>query len=141
MEEKLTCALLFGEAETIKKAEQIAESFKNCPYIHLMTTRDNQVFATFFLPEKQRWWIEYIEEKPRETFGLEKAKVTFADHVQHPKQLKMRLPKKLQAISPCGSNCGNCPAYDKCLCCPATSFYKNAQQNLGSDISKARKTI
>jgi len=128
MEEKLICALLFGEAETGKKAEQIAESYENCPYIHLMATKGNQLFATFFLPEKQRWWIEYVEKKPRQTFGLEKAKVTFASNVQYPRQLKMRLPEKPQETSPCGSNCRTCPAYNRCLCCPATTFYKNAQR-------------
>lgn len=125
MKEKLICALLFGEAETRNKAEQIAESYKNCLYIYLMTTEENRLFATFFLPKRQRWWIEYVEKKPRETFGLEKARVTFPSDVQYPEQLEMRLPEKLQETSPCGSNCGTCPAHDKCLCCPATTFHKH----------------
>jgi len=129
MEEKLICALLNGEAKTEKKAKQVAESYLNCPYINLMATKENQLFATFFLPEKQRWWIEYIEKKPRKTFGLEKAKVTIVDDVQYPRQLKMQLPSKPQKISPCGANCRACPAYEKCLCCPATIFYKHAQHN------------
>ena len=137
MKEKLMCALLFGEAETEKKAKHIAKSYENCPYINLIATKENQLFATFFLPEKQRWWIEYIEKKPRETFGMEKARVTMVDTVQHPKQLKIRLPKKLQKFSPCGSNCGICPAYEKCLGCPATILYKRAPYNeeYAGDIS------
>lgn len=129
MEEKLICALLAGKAETEKKVRHIARSYENCPYIKLMATKENILFATFFLPEKQRWWIEYIEKKPRKTFGLKEAKVTIVDVVQYPKQLKMRLPKKPQKISPCGSNCAICPAYEKCLGCPATVFYKHAQHN------------
>jgi len=125
MEEKLICALLFGEAETEEKAKQIAKSYQNCPYINLMVTKQNQLFATFFLPEKQRWWIEYVEKKPTETFGLKKAEVTIVDDVQYPEQLRMRLPKEPQKISPCGADCGICPAYEKCLCCPATIFYKH----------------
>jgi len=124
-EKKLICALLVGEAETKEKAKQIAESYQNCPYIRLMSTKEKQMFATFFLPEKQRWWIEYIEKKPKQTFGLEKAKVTFVDNVQYPQKLKMRLPKTPQKISPCGANCEGCPANEKCLCCPATIFYKH----------------
>lgn len=125
MEEKLICALLVGEAETEEKAKQIARSYENCPYIKLIATKENQLFATFFLPKRQRWWIEYVEKKPRETFGLKKAEVTIVDAVQYPRKLKMGLPEKPQQISPCGSNCAICPAYEKCLGCPATIFYKH----------------
>lgn len=125
MKEKLACALFFGEAKTDDKAEKIAISYRNCPYIHLMATKKKKVFATFFLPEKQRWWIEYVEKSPKTTFGLEKAKVTFVDQVQHPQHQSMRLPEKAQESSPCGATCGTCSANDRCLCCPATIFYKH----------------
>jgi len=128
MEENLACSFLFGEAETETKVKQIAESYQNCPYINFMATKGTQLFAIFFLPLEQKWWIEYVEKKPKETFGLEKAKVTFADAIQYPRQLKMRLPKKLQKISPCGGNCEVCPTYEKCLGCPATIFYKGTQK-------------
>ena len=124
MKEKLVCALLFGEAETEKRARDIAESYQNCPYISLIATGGKQVFATFALPEKQTWWVKSIEEHPRTTFGLEKAKVTIAEEVQYPKQLRMRLPVKPKEISPCGANCGSCPGHERCLGCPATIFYK-----------------
>lgn len=128
MKEKLICALLFGEADTENEAKRIAGCYENCPYVTFMATKERQLFATFFLPRRQRWWIEYVEKNPRTTFGLDKAKVTIVDDVQYPKQLKMRLPKKPQQSSPCGANCGTCPAYEKCLCCPATTFYKHQKQ-------------
>ncbi len=129
MQEKLICALLFGEAETEKEVEQIARSYQDCPYVSFMATKGRKLFATFFLPRRQRWWITYVEQKPGETFGLKKAKVTIVDHVQYPRQLRMRLPRKPQKSSPCGANCGTCPAYEKCVCCPATTFYKHTPQN------------
>lgn len=129
MEGELICALPFGEAETREKAKQIANRYKNCPYISFMGTKENQIFAAFFLPERQRWWIEYVEKKPKETFRLESAKVTIVGHVHHPKQLKMRLPKEPLRISPCGTSCGTCPAY-KCLGCPATLFYKHEKHRV-----------
>ena len=125
--DRLICALFFGEAENEKRVKQIAESYKDCPYINLMATKENRLFAIFFLPERQRWWIEYIEKEPKETFRLEKAKVTFVDNVQYPRRLKMRLPKESHKISPCGANCEPCPAYEKCLGCPATIFYRSGQ--------------
>jgi hypothetical protein len=123
--EKMICALLFGEARTEEKAKQIAQSYRNCPYIDLMATRENQLFATFFLPEKQKWWIEHVAEKPKETFGLENVTVKLIEEVQYPTHLSMHLPEEQQRISPCGSDCCTCPAYEKCLGCPATIFYKN----------------
>ena len=123
-EEKLICALLSGEAKTKEKAKHLAESYQNCPYINFIATKEKQLFATYFLPERQKWWIETIEEKPRETIGLEKAKVTIIENVYCPKQLKMRLPEKSMNISPCGSKCETCPYYERCSGCPATVFYK-----------------
>ena len=124
--EGLICALLAGEADTEEKAEGIAKTYGSCPYVSLMATKENKLFATFFLPEKQRWWIEYAGRKPRKTFGLEKADVTIVDEVQYPKEVKQKLPKIPQKTSPCGANCGNCPAYEKCLGCPATVFHKRS---------------
>ena len=83
-----------GEAHGKAEAGKIAESYKNCPYVNFMATREKELFATFFLPAGQGWWIEYVEKKPKETFGLQKAKVTFVDVVHHPKVLRMRLPRK-----------------------------------------------
>lgn len=120
LEEKLICALFSGTAKSTHRARQIAESYQNCPYVYLMTTKGDQLFATFFLPEEQKWWIEYVEKKPRETFGLEKASVTFADALYWPAKLSMRLPKRLKELSPCGANCLSCAAYRRCLRCPAT---------------------
>ncbi|MFX1494742.1 MAG: hypothetical protein ACFFBZ_10710 [Promethearchaeota archaeon] len=124
IEESLICALLVGEAETEKLAKKIASSYKNCPYVNLMTTSGKELYAIFFLPVRQKWWIEYIEKKPQETFKLRKAKITFLDSVYYPEKLNLRIPQTLKEISPCGSNCDECPSSHKCICCPATIFYK-----------------
>lgn len=89
-----------------------------------MTTLDNQLYAVFFLPRRQKWWIEYIETHPLDTFGLKKAKVTFLENVFYPKNLKLRIPKTLTKLSPCRANCIECPSTDICSCCPATVYYK-----------------
>ena len=119
-----------GEAKGNATARKIAKSYRNCPYVCFMATREKELFAAFFLPEEQRWWIEYVEKKPEETFGLEKAKVTFMDIVNYPNKLRMRLPKRKGKISPCGSDCGSDPLYEKgrCLGCPATVYYKHKHQ-------------
>ena len=89
-----------------------------------MTTLNDQLYAIFFLPSKQKWWIEYIEKHPLETFGLKKAKIIFLENVFFPKNLKLRIPKKLTTISPCGANCNECSSIDNCSRCSATVYYK-----------------
>jgi len=122
--ERLIPVLLEGEANSVQAANKIAESYQNCPYVAFMATTAKQVFIIYFLPEKQRWWVEYIEKKPRNTLGLEKAKLTFPNEMFFPKKMKLRLPKNEAEISPCNSDCVKCPGYSKCLGCPATIHYK-----------------
>ena len=124
MKEKLISALLIGETENSERARFLAEKYQNCPYIYFIATEENKLFAIYFLPVKQRWWIETIEKKPRDTIGLEKAEVTFVNNVYYPEKLMMRLPEKPIDISPCGSYCRNCPYYGKCSGCPATTFFR-----------------
>jgi len=125
----MICALLFGEGDSKSRVEQIAARFGKCPYVGLMTTKGTQLFAVFFLPRRQKWWIEYIEKKPRRTLGLRKARVTVVDHIQYPRRVETRRPKRTRKLSPCGSSCGTCPSYGRCLGCPSTPFYKHAQNN------------
>jgi hypothetical protein len=120
------CALLCGEARSAEEADHVAKLYSSCPHVYLMATRDRQLFATFLLPKRQRWWIEHVEKNPEETFGLKRTRVTFVSHVEYPGQLEMRRPKKTQTVAPRGSNCGKCSSYEKCLGCPATVFHKQA---------------
>ncbi|MFX0041975.1 MAG: hypothetical protein ACFE8L_03595 [Candidatus Hodarchaeota archaeon] len=124
MEEKLISVLLYGEGKTEELTNQIAECYKNCPYITFMATKGRELYSIYFLPEKQKWWIETIEKNPQGTLGLKKVQLTFFEKLQFPKRMKLHLPKKLVELSPCGANCGTCPSSEKCTCCPATVYYK-----------------
>ena len=124
MEEKLICVLLCGEGETEEITNRIAESYKECPYVNFMATKGREIYSIFFLPEKQKQWIESIEKNPQKTLGLNKDHLNFIEDLQYPERMKLRLPKKLLDISPCGANCGIYPSSEKCTCCPATVYYK-----------------
>ncbi|NIO37740.1 hypothetical protein GTO27_08565 [Candidatus Bathyarchaeota archaeon] len=89
MKEKSICALLSGVAKTGERAKHLAESYKSCPYVNFIATKEDELYATYFLPERQKWWSETIEERPRETIGLEKVKITIVESVHYPNQLKM----------------------------------------------------
>lgn len=129
MSQPLICALLSGKAEKAEYAETAARHFMSCPYVYFMATHGVDVYATLFLPAQQRWWIEYVEKDPEGTFGLKTAQVTFVNQIQYPTRLAMRVPKTPQQSAPCGANCANCEAYEKCLGCPATRFYKGQRSS------------
>ena len=122
--EKLIPMILEGKAKSIEKANKIAESYQNCPYVTFLAAVENQVYIMYFLPQKQRWWVEYIESKPQDILGLEKAKLIFLQELFYPPKMKMRLSKKKASISPCNSICSKCPAYTRCLGGPSTIHYK-----------------
>ncbi len=119
----MICALLMGEAEDEQGAARVASRFGGCPYVGFMANGGKRLFAAYFIPPGQRWWIEAIGEKP-DLLGLVGAEVFFVDEVQYPKGFEMRLPETPKRLSPCGADCSGCPAYERCLGCPATIFYK-----------------
>lgn len=120
----MVCAILKGKAKTARQAQGAARHFSVCPYVYFMATRDTELYATLFLPSRQRWWIRYIEKDPQGTFGLESAQVTFTRSIQYPERMMMRLPQTPLDIAPCGANCSTCGAYNRCSGCPATRFHK-----------------
>jgi len=122
--ETLIPVFLEGEANSVQTANKIAESYQNCPYVAFMATKTSQVFILYFLPWKQRWWVEYIEKEPKTTLGLERAKLTFPERLFFPEKMKLHLPKNKAELSPCNSDCVKCPGYNRCLGCPATIYYK-----------------
>lgn len=124
MEEKLICVLLIGEGENENITNKIAKSYENCPYVNFMAIKGSEIYSIYFLPEKQKWWIKSIEKNPQETLGLKEVQLIFVENLQYPKRMKLRLPKKLLEISPCGANCEICSSSEKCTCCPATVYYK-----------------
>jgi hypothetical protein len=122
--EKLTTAILEGKAKSAETADKIAKSYQNCPYVAFLGVEGNRIYIVYFLPRKQRWWVEAVEEKPQNTLGLEEAKVTFPRKLYFPKTMKIRSLDTETRISPCGANCSECPSYARCLGCPSTVYYK-----------------
>ena len=126
MKRKTLCGIIIGEASSNEKAKEIADNFKDCPYVAFIATHSNEVFAIYFIPEKQRWWLEYVEEKPKQTLGVDRAQLFIVDKVESPEKFNLKLPKEKLRIAPCGADCQKCPSFSKCLCCPATIYYKGS---------------
>jgi len=79
---------------------------------------DGEARVVLHLPEEKRFWAEYIAEHLEKTFGGEVATLTFFDRIHHSPEPCH--PEELIDVSPCGSNCATCPAYESCPGCPAT---------------------
>lgn len=86
----LICALLFGEAENEKRAKEIAESYKDSPYVNLMATKQ----SSFFQRDKDGGLSTL--RKAERTLWIGESEGHIVYNVQYPRRLKRRLPKKPQ---------------------------------------------
>jgi hypothetical protein len=118
------CGIVIGEAKDQAEAERIATTFRDCPYCAQLAALDKLVNFVFFIPEEQRWWLEFVEKAPKDTFSLERARVFFVEGLTPPRSLKEKLPEPRLAEAPCGARCDRCPSYKDCLGCPATIYFK-----------------
>jgi len=121
----MLCGVLYMEYDSPEEAERYARRFAACPHVAFWATKEGRAYVLLVVPEEDRYWPEYIGEHPRETFGGVKADLVLADKVYYP-NLEMRIPDEPGDISPCGSNCAECPAYlgSSCRGCPATVHFK-----------------
>ncbi len=125
MEEKLVCTMLSGQAASEREAQNIANRFRDCPYVYFIATNGNSLYAILFLAEdRAHGWTRYQKEAPDKIFGLRRAEVTLVDEVHYPKETRLRLPSTTQATTPCGLDCSKCSVYESCSGCPASSFRK-----------------
>jgi len=115
--------VLYMEYDSPEAAERGARRYGVCPHVTFWATEGSKAYIVLAVDEAKRFWAEYIGEHPKETFGGVKADLVFVDEVYAPLP-GMRIPDELLEISPCGSNCATCPAYDTCPGCPATVHYK-----------------
>jgi hypothetical protein len=122
-------ALLVGNAESPRKAAEIAEKMEGCPYVSVYIASERLVVGVFALPATKRWWIEYPAEHP-ELLGLERAAVFVTKSVETSSPwTKGKVESSLPA-GPCGSVCGRCSQYgDTCDGCPATTWYMGEQHS------------
>ncbi|MCL0076623.1 hypothetical protein M1O57_04095 [Dehalococcoidia bacterium] len=124
------CGLLIGETGSAEKAEQKAKRFKDCPYTAFIGAFADKLVWACFIPEKHWWWMDGIREKPEETLGLKSATLLTTDEakVTYPEKFKLRLPQEKLDVVPCGTDCKECPSFERCPGCPATIYYKGVRQ-------------
>jgi len=111
------------EYDSHDSAVSSARKFGGCPHVAFWATNGSHAYIILAIDESKRFWAEYVAEHPEKTFGGVKADLVFPDEVYTPLSQR-KLPDELLEISPCGSNCATCPAYENCPGCPATVHYK-----------------
>jgi hypothetical protein len=117
--------ILFANMESEDKAKQNAEKMKNCPRLIASGTTFSTYYGVFILPPDKRWWLEYPVEHP-EVLGAEKIQLHMIENPASPKEFELELPEEKGKITPCGSDCMQCPMHEQnsCDCCPATIYHK-----------------
>jgi len=117
--------LLTIEMDSQEKAERNAKIMKNCPHIITSGHSSNYAFNLFIIPLEKKWWIEYPTRHP-EVMGAKSVKLDLIENLTYPEDFKLRIPDERLEISPCGSNCMDCPSRERFNCkgCPATIYYQ-----------------
>ena len=111
-------ALLQIRYASEKAADDSGRRYGACPHLAFWAVDGTEARVVLHLSEEKRFWAEYIAEHSEETFGGEVAALTFFDRVH--RSPEPRHSEELSDISPCGSNCATCPAYESCPGCSAT---------------------
>jgi len=116
--------VLLGEALTPKKAQLIADTYRQCPYCVSYTSAGCTVIGVFSLPQDHRWWLEWVVENPKETIGVKCAKSYFTQRVVASSPWTRGDVKPILERAPCGADCRECSrCREECEGCPATLHY------------------
>jgi hypothetical protein len=109
-------------------ALKFAEGMKNCPRLISSGVNSDQFIGVYILPRDMKWWLTIPEEKP-ELLGAKSVQSFFTEQLLYPSKFKLRLTGNKSEISPCGSNCSECPMREERNCseCPATIHYHGKQ--------------
>lgn len=120
----MTCSLVLGVADTQKNATKIAKMFHSCPYCTDFMSKKGFAIGVFVIPANHKWWLEYVQKKPRETFGFSKAAVFFTDPMGITSPWSRGEVQSLAELASCGTNCRKCNSYKtRCEGCPGTKCY------------------
>ncbi len=124
MGKNLVCGVVVGVADSRAKAAKIAKMLGPCPYCALFKNEEGLTAGIFVIPENLKWWLECVQERPRETFGMARAKVFFTEQMGITSPYSRGEVEPVAEIAPCGANCRECSSYKKkCEGCPATEYY------------------
>jgi hypothetical protein len=120
--------ILTGEAKNRKEAEKVVSRYMKCPYVAFAAHGGNRVYLAYVLPEEQRWWMDEIIKAPTHLL-LERIQAVYPEKLFYPPNVALHLPEEKTTVFSCGqhptvADCSKCLAYQRCLGCPGTVYYK-----------------
>lgn len=122
--QKSIVGILLGKAHTTAQAKSITKWLLRCIYCVSCSHEGCLVIAVVAIPQPHRWWFESIAEHPKETVGLQRAEVFFAQHIKAASQWSSGRVKPILKRAPCGAECHGCSEYrNRCRGCQATKYY------------------
>jgi len=121
----MACYVLLAQASAPEVAEQVAQQYQVCPYVHFIAASGLTLVGVWYLPENQRWWLELVAENPQLTLGLAQAAV-FRSDTAFPAAAEYASKTRTgdAEVCPCGSDCRECDWFEVCSHCPATTHYR-----------------
>lgn len=130
---KLLPAIVMLEMESAEAMQNLIDRFKDCPrVIHIFKTMGGYNLIAFVVAEDQDTLESISMEKCslRSNAGIRRSEFyPVSDTYFSPfLQIRENLAHKEKKVTPCNVECDPCNRYEtqKCVGCPATSYYKGS---------------
>ena len=122
-------AVIFVEAESYERLNELVKTFKDCPRLAFMSTLmgAHNLIAVMIAEDSSTLESMVVGTcSIRSQKGIRRSEAHISETTVYPPHLPVRLTVDKSDIAPCHIPCDMCERYenDKCLACPATRFYR-----------------
>jgi hypothetical protein len=115
--------ILLGQIKT-ENVTKLCETVSKYPYCTSFSHSSDTVLGLYVIPKNHCWWLEWVEQEPQETLGLDKAEVFFIQAILTSSPWSRGEVQAKLEKAPYGANCLECAMYTKkCLGCPGTQYF------------------
>lgn len=124
-------AVIFIEAETYERLNELVKTFKNCPRLIFMSTLmgAHNLIAVMIAEDSSTLESMVVGTcSLRSQKGIRRSEAHVSETTVYPLHLPIRFRADKSDIAPCHIRCNTCERYknNRCLACPATRFYRGS---------------
>jgi len=124
----LVMAVLLLEIDRIENIEEVAERFRECPRLVLLSRALGPYNMIGLVVAEDYRVLDILlgECMLRVSEGIRRSEVMPLTTIYQPSHIQIKVPEKIRPRAPCGADCCNCNYFLKEACpgCPATSCYR-----------------
>lgn len=122
-------AVIFVEAESSERLDELVKTFKDCPRLIFMSTLMGSHNLMAIVIAEDSSTLESMVMGTcslRSQKGIRRSEAHVSETTVYPSHLPVRLTPDRSDIAPCQIRCDICERYknNTCLACPATRFYR-----------------